>query len=302
MTLGERGEHLLGERVVHSPAGDDQRPTRLANGGDGRAELSGVRARAGDLVDDWFEQTRRKVVGLRLDVLGQGDERRTAVRRVEHHGQRLGQRLDDLLRPGDPVPVPDDRPERVVGRRRRRTEVLDLLEHGVGEATLERVAGEHQQREPVGHRHAGSGDEVEGTRADRGRGDHQLAPTHRLGIGDRRQGHPLLVLSAPRRQLVACRVQGRPEARDVAVPEDREHAGDQWDLGTVDQRSLGNEIADDGLCGGQPDGVTHGSKLHSSARADRRPCRSHESRTQWCAGSSQNAIDRWPSGPASTLR
>ena len=53
--------------------------------------------------------------------------------------------------PGDPVPVAHDRPECVVHRGRRVAEVLDLLQHRVGQPALERVAGEQQHRQPVGH-------------------------------------------------------------------------------------------------------------------------------------------------------
>ena len=45
------------------------------------------------------------VIGLGLGVLGEADEGRAAGRRVEHGGDRLRQRGDDLLGPGDAVPV-----------------------------------------------------------------------------------------------------------------------------------------------------------------------------------------------------
>ena len=42
-----------------------------------------------------------------------------------------------------------------------------------------------------------------------------------------------------------------PEARHVAVPEDREHAGEQRRLVAVDRRALGDQVLDDRLGGGQ---------------------------------------------------
>ena len=227
VALGERRQCVFGERVVHPSPGDDEGTLRVAEQCGGGGDLGDVRPWPGDLVDDRLEQAQRVVVVLRLHVLGQGNERRPAVGRVEHQGDRLGQRLDHLLGTGDPVPVAHDCTEGVVRRCRRAAEVLDLLQHGIGQAALERVPGEEQHRQAIGHRDAGGGHQVEGARTDRRRGDHELAPAHRLGVGDRRQRHPLLVLTSPRRQLVAGGVQGRAETGDVAVSEDGEHARDR---------------------------------------------------------------------------
>ena len=81
-----------------------------------------------------LEERDRKVEGLGLDVLRQTDERRAAIGRVEHGRQRLRQRLQDLFRSYDAIPVPHDRFERVVHRDARIAEVFDLLQHRVGGA------------------------------------------------------------------------------------------------------------------------------------------------------------------------
>ena len=111
------------------------------------------------------------------------------------------------------------------------------------------------KRQPVGHRHAGGRDHVRRTRADRGRGDHDLASAHRLRVGDRSERHALLVLPADRRQLVARLVEREAEAGDVAVAEDREHTREERRLATVDHRPLGDQEADDRLRGRQSDGL-----------------------------------------------
>ena len=245
--LGEAGELGLGAGVVDPSPGDDQRAGGVADDVGGAAQLLDVGTRSGDLVHRWLEEALREVERLGLDVLRQGDERRPAVRRVEHRGHRVRQRVHDLLGPGDAVPVAGDRLERVVDGDRRITEVLDLLQHRVGDPALERVAGQQQHGQPVGVGHAGRGDHVERAGTDRRRGDHDLAPPGRLGEPDRGQRHPLLVLTAPRRQRVAGLLERLTEAGDVAVTEDREDAGEQRHVAAVDDGPLGDQVTDDGL-------------------------------------------------------
>ena len=62
-----------------------------------------------------------------------------------------------------------------------------------------------------------------------------------------------------------------PEARDVAVAEDREHAGNERRLDAVDHRALGDEVAHDRLGGGRPvTRLTGHPAAASSGSADRR--------------------------------
>ena len=91
VAFGEGRQHFLGERMVHASPGNDQWPVRITQDGQGRAELDGVGPWPHDVVDDWLEQRERVVVRLALHILGQGDERWSAVGRVEHHGDRLRQ-------------------------------------------------------------------------------------------------------------------------------------------------------------------------------------------------------------------
>ena len=77
----------------------------------------------GQMVDLLIEEADREVVGLGGDVLRQTDE--PGRSRVEHRLHRVGQRRHHLLGLHDAIPVPADRTERIVDRRRRLTEVLD---------------------------------------------------------------------------------------------------------------------------------------------------------------------------------
>src|SRR5690606_15763256 len=82
---------------------------------------------------------------------------------------------------------------------------------------------------------------------------------------DRGERHALLVLTAPRRQLVAVLLEGVAERRDVAVAEDREHAGEQRRLCAVDHGALGDQVADDGFGGGD----LHGRSPLDAVRSGR---------------------------------
>ncbi len=209
------------------------------------------------------EEVDGVVVGLRLDVLRQREERRPACRRVEHDRKRLGQRLDDLLRPGDAIPVPRDRSERVGHGHGGIVEDLDLLEDGIDDAMLEGVAGEQEERDSVGVGNGGGGDHVGAAGADGGRCDHDPAAPHRLGIGHGGESHRLLVVSPPRRERVLDRLEGLGEAGHVAVPEDAEDAGKHRHFLTVDDGELGGEPPDDGLARRESNGV---HRISSSPR------------------------------------
>jgi hypothetical protein len=93
----------------------------------------------------WLEERRGVVEGLRLDVLGQSEERRSAAGGIEHRRHRLREGLQDLCGVGDAIPVSGDRAERVVDRGGRVVEMLHLLQHGVGDPPGERVPGQEEQ-------------------------------------------------------------------------------------------------------------------------------------------------------------
>ena len=180
-------------------------------------------------------------------VLRQAEEGWSAIRGIEHRRHGLREGLEQLRRMHDPVPIAGHRSEGVVHRDARIPERLHLLEHRVRYTVHERVAREQEHGQAVRVRDARRGDHVQRAWSDRARGDHDLSPPLRLRERDRGHGHRLLVLAAPRRQLVAGGVQRRAEARHVAVPEDGEHARDERTLHTVDHGPLGDEVPDDRL-------------------------------------------------------
>ena len=202
----------------------------------------------GQMVDLLIEEADREVVGLGGDVLRQTDEGRAAVGRVEHRLHRVGQRRHHLLGLHDAIPVPADRTERIVDRRRRLTEVLDLLQHRIRQTAGEGVTRNQQQRDAVGVRHSSGGDHVRCARADRRGRHHDLATTHRLRVGGGGERHALLVLSPPGRQFVLMLLERVTQAGDVAVTEDREHPREERGDAAVGHHGLlSDEVPDDGV-------------------------------------------------------
>ena len=200
MRRREGGEILFGERVVHAAAGDDQRTPRRLRAAR-TAASSSRRDRVGD-AGSTVRLARRNRPGSRTLrparlAVSRGRRAHTTQDRAWSRAPRAA--CAATAGAGDAIPVADHRTERVVDRGRRLVESLDLLQHRIRRAARERVTGQQQQREPVGHGDARSGDHVRRARAD-GRGRHHDLPApHRLRVRDRGERHALFVLSAPRR-------------------------------------------------------------------------------------------------------
>ena len=134
------------------------------------------------------EQAFRPVERLGLNVLAHGERHRPAFGRIGEHVHGALQGGDQLLGPIDAVEIARHRAEAVVGRNGAVGEVLDLLQHRVGPAVGEDVAGQQQERQTVDVRDGGGRDHVERAGPDRRRAGHQAAAEARLGEGDRRHG------------------------------------------------------------------------------------------------------------------
>ena len=250
MGLGERGQRRLGPGVEHPAARHDRRAPSRAQGIRRRLQLARVGARSTDMPRAGPEERLGPVEGLGLHVLAEGQRHRPAGGGVTHRRHRARQGRQQLLGSRDAVEVARDRAQRVVRRDGAVAPVLDLLEHRVRRAVREDVAGDQQQRQAVDMRRRRRRHEVRGPRPDRGRHRHGAAAAHLLGVGDRGMGHRLLVLAAPGGQRVADPVQGLPQARDVAMPEDGPDAGQE---GLAVRVRLVGQPAHHGLRGGEAD-------------------------------------------------
>ena len=129
--------------------------------------------------------------------------------------------------------------------------MLDLLQNGVHDAMLKGIATDQQEGQPVGVSDRGGGHHVGRPRSHRRSGDHDLAPTLRLGERHCGQRHGLLVVPPPGGQLVLDPDKRLGQGHDVAVPEDPEHAGEKGNFGTVDLSALRDQPAHDCLSRGE---------------------------------------------------
>ena len=252
-------------RVVHAAPGDDQRTLCFGDQGRPRRELGAVGARPPDAMHHRLEEDLRVIERFALRVLRQAEECRATVGGIEQRGDRLRQRLQDLLRAPNPVPVARHGAKGVVHRGRRRFEMLDLLEHGIGKSVGESVAGKKEYGQAVGMSDRRRGHHVGRAGPDRAHADHDASAQLRLRVGDSCQGHRLLVLAAPGGQPILHRFERLGEARDIAVAENPEYAGEQRLDTLVSLDLLGTEITDQGLSHGQADCLHRG---HSSGKRD----------------------------------
>ena len=255
--LGEGLQRRRRLGIKHAAAGDDDRLLRGLERGDRRVELGGVGLRAARRPDTLGEKAFRIVEGLGLHVLAERQRHRAAFGRIGQHLHGAVERRDDLLGPRDAVEIARHGAEAVVGADGAVAETFHLLQHRIGRAVGEDVAGKQQHRQAVdvgeccGRHHVGR------ARADRGRRRHEAAAETRLGEGDRGMRHRLLVVRAVGRQLVADLVERLADAGDIAMAEDRPDAAEDRQLLAVDHGHLPRHEAGQRLRHRQADGFCH---------------------------------------------
>jgi hypothetical protein len=176
-----------------------------------------------------------------------------------------------LLRAGDAVEIARHRLEAVVGGSRAVAEILDLLQHRIGPAVGENIAGQQEQRQAVDMGHRRRRHHVKCPRPDRGGASHHAPPPHCLGEGDRRMGHGLLVMGAVGRQFSSDPEQGLADPRHIAVTEDRPDSGEERQLLAIDDGHLAGEEFHQRLRRGEADGLGHRISP-ARRRASRAPC------------------------------
>ncbi|CUX41135.1 hypothetical protein AGR7C_Lc100097 [Agrobacterium deltaense Zutra 3/1] len=234
----EIGKALFRQRITHAAAGNDERTFRLRQQPGGSRHGVTVRTRPRNFPDLRFKEDCRIIESDFLRILRKTDKGRAAIGRIEHGGDRLRQRLQQLFRQHDPVPVTHHGFERVIDGQCRIAEMLDLLQNRVRQAACEGIACNEENGQPVGHGDAGGRHHVQRPRPDRSRSDHDLPAPLCLGKADCGKRHGLFVLPAPGRQLVLHRLQSFGKASDVAVPKNGEHACEQWNALSVDLGKL----------------------------------------------------------------
>src|SRR5215211_3554535 len=221
--FGKAPQGFRGLRVDHTPTGHDHGPARCPDELDRAFELSGVGQWARNAPDAAFQKLLGEVVGLGLDVLGKRQRHDPGLGLVgqDAHGrERSG---DYLLGTVYPVPVSGDGPEAVVDREGAVVRSLELLQHGVGGARGEDVAGQEQNGQAVDGRERRPGRHVGGAWSYGGRAGERPEAVLRPGVSGGGVYHRLLVTRLVVGKLARVLQQRLAHPRDVTVAED---AGD----------------------------------------------------------------------------
>ncbi len=238
---GELREGRLRPAVVDSAARDDERPPGLANCPYRCGEFGRIGDRSPYVPGAFGEELVRPVVRLGLNVLRESERHGSGLDRVGEHAHGVQGGGDERFRPGDPVEVPRHRAQAVVHRHIARVRDFELLEHRVGGAAGEGVAGEEQDRKVVDGREGGAGDEVRGAGAD-GRRNRVCGQAIRLTrVANCRMDHGLFVAALVVRHLIGVLDEGLAEPGHVAVAEDAPGRADQPPPGAVPLGELGGQ-------------------------------------------------------------
>lgn len=267
---GQCGEGLLGRAVMDPAACDDQRPAGGAHGPYRPFQFVGVGCGAAYVPDALGEELLRPVVRLRLHVLRQRECDGAGLRRVGEGPHGLEGGRNERFGAGDPVEVAGDGAQAVVDGEVARGRDFELLEHGVGGAGREDVAGEEEDGEMVDGGEGGAGDEVGGAGADGGGDGVRGEAAGLAGVADGGVHHGLLVAALeeghggpPGGYGPGCggpRLQeGLADSGDVAVAEDAPGGADQTLSPAVALGVLAGEEGHQGLGGGEPAGAHRGA-------------------------------------------
>ena len=146
MALGEVPQGVRRARVLHAAPGNDDRPAGCGQQLCGCLHLARIGRLAADLMDALGKERLRIVIAPSLHVLRETEKYGPAIGGIEQGCDGFWQRLDDLGRMGDPVPVARDALEGVIDRQRGVTEVLHLLQDRVGQPRDVGVAAEEENR------------------------------------------------------------------------------------------------------------------------------------------------------------
>ena len=160
----KRAQLFRGLGVDSAATGDDEGTLGGADLGDRTLEGGALDGRTAHVPHALSEELYRPVVGLSLNVLGQGDRDGAGLGRVCQHAHTGQQRGDQLLGTVDTVEEARHRTERVIDGDVQRRRVLELLEDRVRDAGRELVGGEDEDGQAVGRCRRCARDHVERAR------------------------------------------------------------------------------------------------------------------------------------------
>ena len=130
----ERGQLRHGPRILNAAACDNHRTLGRHDNGARRCDLVFAGTLAANLMDAFGKERFGIIKGPTLHVLRQTDEGWPAIGGVQHCRQSVRQRLNNLRRMGDAIPITADRFERIIHAQCRISEVFKLLQHRIWQA------------------------------------------------------------------------------------------------------------------------------------------------------------------------
>jgi hypothetical protein len=138
---GEAVQRIGRAAIEHAAARDNQRALGAPQTGNRRVDIFGARRRGVKPDDARRKEIGREIPCLRLHVLGQRERNGTAQCSVGEHPQGARQRIEQLCRMHDAIEVARHWLERIVGGDAAVMEIFNLLQHRIGRARDEYVAG-----------------------------------------------------------------------------------------------------------------------------------------------------------------
>ena len=257
--FGEDPELIVRAGIPHPAPAEEQGPARESHQCRCLEQRIRFRRTALERDDPFLEEGFRIIPGLPFRILGHRDADRAGVGRVGQHPEGIEQGAHQLLRPLDPVEVPADGPEGVVGGDLRGKWMFDLLEHRVRLTAGIGVSGKHKQGDAVRSRRGTGSDHIGRAGSDGGGGCKDLPAVHLSGIRDRGMGHALFILPLIDFQPPALLRKSLPESDGVAMPRKKEQALDKWDFGAAIGEVLVLQKTNQGLGRCEPDRVHRSS-------------------------------------------
>ena len=201
-----------------------------------------------------FKKRQRVIIGPALHILRQPNERRSAIRRVQHGRKRGWQRLNHLCGMRDPVPKTRYRLECVIHAQRWISEVLKLLQHWVRQAGQKGISAQHQNRQAVRMCQRSGRQQIRGPRPCTCRAEHESLSQPGFCIPCRRKSHALFVLAPIQRQFMLVILQGLTKTSHIAMTKNAKAAATNAMLFPIDFNVLRFKIAHDRLCRCQRNG------------------------------------------------
>ena len=225
--LGKGSQLLLGSRVDHATAGDDERRPGRPQCLNCPGERAVLGERPTNVPFPILQERQRNVEAFGLHIFRKGDRDGTCLSRVKQNAHGAEGDGEELLRSLHPVKELGEGAKSVVDGEADIPGLLKLLQYRIGDSGGKCVARKQERGQPVGGGEGRSGQHVRCPGPDRCCGRESRPAAVHPRIADRLVNHGLLVAGLVIRHQIGridvCLLERLPNARDVSMTEDAEH-------------------------------------------------------------------------------